>query len=99
VPTNRKKRNRNIRTCPLGLWHIFIDDPLPESHPEFNRFQVFLRPSDWPDHKKEVLAYWMNKKTKKGEKKAIFLQKEGLLTDEEFKLLGIKKPSRNDKWK
>jgi hypothetical protein len=98
MPTNRKRRARNRQKCPIGLWGLFTDRPLPESHPEFNSFQVFLRPSDWPDHKKEVLAYWMNKQTKPGEKIAVFLQKEDLLTDAEYKLLGIKKPSRMDKW-
>ena len=91
MPTNRKKRNRNIRTCPLGLWHIFIDDPLPESHPEFNKFHIFLGHREWAAHREEVLEYWLNKKTKPGEKIAINLQKNDLLTDAEYKLLGIKK--------
>ena len=87
VPTNRKKRDRNRQKCPLGLWHVFIDDPLPPEHPEFNSFQDFLRPGEWDENKEEVLNYWMNKKTKPGDKKAIFLQKEGLLTEDEQKTL------------
>jgi hypothetical protein len=90
VPTNRKKRARNRQKCPLGLWHVFIDDPLPPGHPEYNSFQEFLRPGDWEEHKEEVLNYWMNKKTKAGQSKAVFLQRNGLLTDNELKLLKIK---------
>jgi hypothetical protein len=81
------------------LWHVLIDDPLPPGHADYNSFQEFLRPGDWDENRKEVIDYWLNKKTKKGEKKAVFLQKEGLLTDKELKMLGIKKPSRMDKWK
>lgn len=83
-----KSRNlRKKRKCPIGLWQIFIDDSLPPGHPEYNSFQKFLRPGDWEEHKEEVLNYWMNKKTKRGEAKAVFLRKEGLLTDAELKLL------------
>jgi len=91
VPTNRKKRSRNRQKCPLGLWHVFIDDPLPESHPEFNRFHIFPSLSDLAKYREEVIEYWLNKKTKPGEKIAINLQKNDLLTDAEYKLLGIKK--------
>ncbi|MEK6196920.1 MAG: hypothetical protein N2B58_01935 [Desulfobacterales bacterium] len=80
MATNRKKRTRNKHDCPNGLWHVLIDDPLPEGHPEYNSFQDFLRPGDWAENKAEVLAYWLNKKTKPGEKKAVFVQKNDLLT-------------------
>ena len=87
-----KSRNlRKKRKCPRWLWHVFTDRPLPPEDPEFNSFQEFIRPSEWLEHKAEVLAYWLNKKTKPGEKKAILLQNEDLLSDEEYKLLGIKK--------
>jgi hypothetical protein len=73
------------------LWRVLTDRPLPESHPDYNSFQEFLRLGDWEKHKVEVINYWMNFKTKPGGKKAIFLQKEGLLTDKERKMLKIKK--------
>ena len=87
-----KSRNlRKKRKCPLGLWSVFTDRPLQPGHPEYNSFQEFIRPSEWAEHRDEVLNYWLNKKTKPGEKIAVLLQKEDLLTDEEYKLLGIKK--------
>jgi hypothetical protein len=89
MATNRRKRNRYRHNCPLGLWRVLIDDPLPPEHPEHNSFQEFLKPGDWDENRDEVLAYWLNKQTKPGEKKAVFLQKDGLLTDEEIKLLGM----------
>jgi hypothetical protein len=73
---------------PLGQWHIFIDTPLPPGHSEFNAFYEFLRPPDWPDHKKEVLKYWIRKKMPRGKAKAILLRRKGLLTPDE--LLKIK---------
>jgi hypothetical protein len=88
MPVKKRNLKKKIK-CPLGLWRVFIDDPLPEGHPEYNRFQEFLRPGDWDKHREEVLAYWTQKQTKPGEKKAIFLQKEELLTDNEIKLLKI----------
>jgi hypothetical protein len=80
MATNRRKRNRYRQSCPQGLWGVLTDRPLQPGHPEHNRFQEFLRPGDWDENKDEIINFWMTKPTKKGEKKAIFLQKEGLLT-------------------
>lgn len=62
MPTTRRKRSRNrVISCPLGLWQVLIDDPLPESHEEYNPFNEFVRPGDWRDHKTEVLAWWVER--------------------------------------
>ena len=83
-----KSRNlRKKRKCPLGFWGIFTDRPLPESHPEYNKFHIFLGPSDLAEHKEEVLKYWIEKKVPRGTAKAVFLRREGLLTDEELKMI------------
>ena len=87
MATNRKRYKRGSQKCPLGLWHVFIDDPLPEGHPEYNSFQEFLRPGEWGEHKKEVLAYWIRKEVPRSKAKAVFLRRERLLTDEELKMI------------
>jgi len=87
MPTNRKRYKRGSQKCPLWLWQIFIDNPLPPGHPEYNSFQIFVQTSEWLEHKAEVLDYWIRKKVPRGVAKAVFLRKEGLLTDKELKLI------------
>ncbi|MDH3358851.1 MAG: hypothetical protein OER59_08095 [Desulfobulbaceae bacterium] len=91
------KRTRNRHDCPLGLWQLLIDDPLPEGHPEYNSFQEFVSLHDWQQHKAEVLSYWIERypgtrpKTwwffeivvNRPEKQAAYLLRHDLLTDTE----------------
>ena len=83
-----KSRNlRKKRKCPIGLWGVLTDRPLPPGHPKYNSFQGFLRPGEWSDHKTEVINYWANKEVPRGKAKAIFLRRERLLTDKELKMI------------
>ena len=55
----RKITRKSQHKCPLQLWHVLIDDPLPEGHPNYNSFQEFIGRSDWEEHRAEVLEYWI----------------------------------------
>ena len=62
MPRRSRKVTRRQTKCPLGLWHVLTNDPLPEAHPEHNAFQEFLRPGDFDRHKAELLEYFATMK-------------------------------------
>lgn len=58
MPRRSRKITRRQQKCPLGLWHVLINDPLPEAHQDYNAFQEFLQAGDFDRHKAELLEYF-----------------------------------------
>jgi hypothetical protein len=62
MPTNRQKRTRTLRdSCPRGIWHVQIDDPLPPGDQDFNPFQNNGGRRNWDKYREQVLSYWTKK--------------------------------------